>query len=172
VRSPREPSAPARLQRGLTAEPLGCSITLVVVQCHARIVSPSGDSATAQDYRNFRAHLTVLRMLYVISSREPALGDRSWTPARFALAHDSQHGVRGVVHAHPGIRKAADGADDRDHRVGCGETKSKADPVLQSPPLRVALTACPTPQSEREDGGSAFYGTSSAPRSLTIRGFP
>src|SRR2546428_2427682 len=43
-----------------------------------------------------------------------------------SLAHDTQHGVHGVVDAHAGVGEAADGADDGAHPVGRGQLEAKA----------------------------------------------
>jgi hypothetical protein len=59
-------------------------------------------------------------------------------PVGDLLVENSQHHVHGVVHTNAGVSETAHSADDGDHRVGAGETKSKPDPVLQSLALRVA----------------------------------
>ncbi len=59
-----------------------------------------------------------------------ARAGRSWTPARVALLQDPQHGLGGVLLVHSGVGKPAEGADDRDHRVGRSQVEPEAYPVL------------------------------------------
>jgi hypothetical protein len=56
-----------------------------------------------------------------------------------------QHGIRRVIEVQADVGEAPHRADNRDHRIGRRELKSKADPVLESAALRLARTSCPTP---------------------------